>query len=112
MSVYGWERLEPDTDTVVVELSGELDLTNARELEQRLLSACGHDQLLAIDLGGVFFVDSAALHVLFKLARARGRDRLILLLEPGSSIAPTLSLVGLDQVIPVRASLDTGRESA
>ena len=106
MSSYELERSEPEEDTVVVALSGELDLTNAKELEGRLLACCAPDQLLAVDLNGVFFLDSAVLHVLFKLARTRGADRLVLLLEPGSSIAPALSLVGLDRVVPVRRALD------
>lgn len=108
MSSYGWERLEPDVGVVVVELSGELDLTNARELEQRLLSACPPDDVLVVDLGGVYFLDSAALHVLFKLVRARSRDRLVLLLDPDSRIAATISLVGLDLVVEVRQELGPG----
>lgn len=109
MSSYAWERSEAGADTVVVALSGELDLTNAKELEQRLSSACDAEALLAVDLNDVFFVDSAALHVLFRLARARGKDRLVLLLDPGSGLTRTLSLVGLDRVVPVWASLDEGQ---
>jgi len=106
VSTYGWDRREPDADTVVVELSGELDLTNARELEERLLTACGPDGLLAVDLRSVHFVDSAALHVLFKLARARGREGLLILRDPSTGIASTIAVVGLDRVVRVQAALE------
>lgn len=106
MSSYGWERNEADDGTVVVALSGELDLTNARELEHRLAAACTPDARLAVDLNRVCFVDSAALHVLFKIARQQQREGLVVLLEPDASIAPTLAIVGLDRVAQVRATLE------
>lgn len=103
MSSYALERSEPEDGTVRVVLAGELDLTNARELEQRLESAAPLDAQLALDLNRVSFVDSAALHVLFKLARRRGREGLVLVVDPDAQIAATLSIVGLERAVTVRA---------
>jgi anti-anti-sigma factor len=91
---------------VVVLLSGELDLTNAREFEERLDASAPPDALLVADLNRVVFIDSAALHVLFKLARRRGRERLTLLVEPDAAVARTLEIVGMKDAAPIVASLD------
>jgi anti-anti-sigma factor len=107
VSHYDLERDETAADNVVVvALSGELDLTNARELEERLEDSAAPDALLVVDLNRVVFVDSAALHVLFKLARRRGRERLALLLAPDAAVARVLEIVGMKDAAPVVASLD------
>jgi anti-anti-sigma factor len=107
MSAY---ELELDdaaaTGVVVAALSGELDLTNARELEERLDAAASADLLLVVDLNRVVFIDSAALHVFFKLARHRGRERLALLLEPTAAVSRTLDIVGLKDAVRTVPSLD------
>jgi anti-anti-sigma factor len=106
VSHYDFERDETGADSVVVALSGELDLTNARELEERLADCAAADALLVVDLNRVVFLDSAALHVLFKLARRRGRERLALVLAPEAAVARTLEIVGMKDAAPIVASLD------
>ena len=98
------ERAEPRLR--LVEMSGELDLTNTHDLEARLDELSDDDTILVLDLNRVLFVDSAALHVLFRLAQARGPDRLGVVLEPTAAIARTLEIVGLPRVVPVRPSAD------
>jgi anti-anti-sigma factor len=93
-------------DVVVVALSGELDLTNARELEERLDASAAADDLLVVDLNRVVFIDSAALHVFFKLARARERQRLALLLAPDAAVARVLEIVGMKDAARLIATLD------
>jgi anti-sigma B factor antagonist len=52
-----------------VELAGEVDLINAAEVERRLLAlAPNHLTRLTLDLGGLTYLDSAGLRVLFVLA--------------------------------------------
>ena len=85
---------------------GGLDLTNAREVEERLRSSASTGMTLAIDLNRVVFIDSAALHVLFKLARDLGRDALVLVLDPEAPISRTLDIVGMRDAIRVVASRD------
>jgi anti-anti-sigma factor len=107
MSSY---ELELDVSTVagavVASLSGELDLTNARELEERLEAAAPADVLLVVDLNRVVFIDSAALHVLFKVARQRGREHLRLLVEPTAAIVRTLDIVGMKDAVLIAQSLE------
>lgn len=93
-------------DFTVVELAGELDLTNAHEVERRLEQIAGSGGLV-VDLNRVTFVDSAALHMLFRVARRLGTtQRFGIVLEPTALIARTLTIVGLDDVTSVRATLD------
>jgi anti-anti-sigma factor len=107
MSSYGIEMQDGDDHGEVhVALTGELDLTNAGELELGLDEIADGGKRLAVDLNGVSFLDSAALHVLFKLARRCGRDRLVFVVDPGAHIATTLEIVGLANVATTRPSSD------
>jgi anti-anti-sigma factor len=106
MSTYELELDDTSAAGVVVaSLSGELDLTNARELEERLELVAPADALLVIDLNHVVFMDSAALHVLFKLARERGREGLRLVVEPTAPIVRTLDIVGMKDAVRIASSL-------
>jgi anti-anti-sigma factor len=106
MSVYDFEvGASGGTGPNVVILGGELDLTNARELEERF-EALDADRALVIDLDRVTFVDSAALHVIFKLVRSRHASPPAFVLDPASRIARTLAIVKLDDVARVAASLE------
>jgi anti-anti-sigma factor len=87
-------------------LSGELDLTNARELEERLRDAAPAGSTLVVDLNRVVFIDSAALHVLFKIARHLGPGSLVLVLDPDAPVARTLEIVGMKDAARVIASRD------
>jgi anti-sigma B factor antagonist len=89
----------------IVALVGELDLTNAHELAERL-GISSRPEVLVVNLSGVTFVDSAALHQLFLLVRDRGRGRVAYVLEPTSPIAATIRIVGLERVATVEATLD------
>jgi anti-anti-sigma factor len=95
-------------DVVLVELSGELDLTAAAELERRLEEAASHGSVLVLDLNSVSFLDSAALHVLFRVARrlAQREMRFGIVLDPTALVARTVSIVGLDEVTLVRPTLE------
>jgi anti-anti-sigma factor len=105
MSPYVFEvETAGETGPNIVSLGGELDLTNARELEERLV-ALDHDRRLVLDLNRVTFVDSAALHVLFKLVRSRSASPPAFVVDPASGVARTLSIVKLDDVARVAASL-------
>jgi len=115
MSSYDLEQLESADPLVVrVALGGELDLTNAGDLARSLEAAAAPEAVLVLDLNRVLFVDSAALHVLFTIARERGRDRLCIVLDPTAPIARTLEIAALadaarvgdteDELVPPRAS--------
>lgn len=107
MSAYELE-LDPTADSgvVVAILAGELDLTNARELEERLDEAAPADSLLVVDVNRVVFIDSAALHVFFKIARRRGDGRLAIAMEDEAAISRTIEIVGLHKAVRVISSLE------
>jgi anti-sigma B factor antagonist len=103
---YELEVREPQQPGVtIVALAGELDLTNAPEIERRLEQMPGVG--LVLDLNGVTFLDSAALHMLFRLARRGGGESSFgIVLEPTAVIARTLAIVGMAEVATVRPSID------
>jgi len=93
-----------DPDVVHVCLSGELDLTNARELEDRVAELAAEERsLVVLDLNRVVFIDSAALHVLFRTART---GRIGIVLSPTAPIARTVAIVGLSGAAVVAESVD------
>jgi anti-anti-sigma factor len=108
MSAFELERQETDDPHLVhVTVVGELDLTNARELEDRLETLTGDDSsILVLDLNRVVFIDSAALHVLFRTARRIGRARFAVVCAPEVPIARTLRIVGLEAAAVVGESAD------
>jgi anti-anti-sigma factor len=93
-------------DEIDASLSGELDLTNARELEERLRDAAPTGSTLIVDLNRVVFIDSAALHELFKIARHLETGSLVLVLDPDAPVARTLEIVGMKDAARVIASRD------
>jgi anti-anti-sigma factor len=101
-------ELEPQETEVPnvlhVGIAGELDLTNARELEDRIeeLSA-GDASILVLDLNRVVFIDSAALHVLFRASRT---GRIGIVLAPTAPVARTVEIVGLAEATVVGESLE------
>ncbi|HSI97293.1 MAG TPA: anti-sigma factor antagonist [Gaiellaceae bacterium] len=107
MTPFELERRDTDAPHVVlVQISGELDLTNARELEEQLDELSRDASTLVLDLNRVLFIDSAALHVLFRTARALEDGRFGLVLEPTAAIARTLAIVGMPQMIAVRTTVE------
>ncbi|HET8969328.1 MAG TPA: STAS domain-containing protein [Gaiellaceae bacterium] len=106
MSAYELELEERAEGVVRASLAGELDLTNARELEERLADAAPSEAILVIDLNRVVFIDSAALHVLFKIAERRRNDRLVLVMEPTAAVSRTLDIVRMKDAVTIVASLE------
>ena len=105
MPPFELEHHETDDPNVLhVGVSGELDLTNARELEDRIdeLSTT-NTSALVLDLNRVVFIDSAALHVLFRTAR---RHRIGIVLAPTAPIARTVEIVGLAEATVLGNSVD------
>ena len=96
---------ESDPRLAVVALVGELDLTNADALVEQL-EAMAAGRPLVLDLNRVLFLDSAALHGLFRVARVRGRDGFAIVIEPTSPVATTLEIVDFRRAATVVPSRD------
>jgi anti-anti-sigma factor len=104
MSAYELELDGTRAPDVVVSLSGELDLTNAREVEERLRGVAPDGGTLVVDLDRVVFIDSAAIHVLFRLARDFPPEGLALVVGPDAAIARILEIVSLKDACRVLTS--------
>ena len=93
----------------VARLAGEVDLEGAAGLREELAAAVPKgDRGLVVDLTRVGYLDSAGLHLLHDTARtlaARGQS-LRVVLAPHAVIAPLFEIVGMDQAVPVDASVD------
>jgi anti-anti-sigma factor len=103
-------RLEDEwhDEIPVARLQGEVDASNVKEMGDRLRSLLSNRSVaLVIDLSGTTYLDSAGINMLFSLAEElRGRQqRLALVVGDRSPIARMITLTGLDQTIPVTATL-------
>ena len=96
--------------TVVAHLSGEGDMTNAARVREEFLASVPNDALaLVVDLDGCRYLDSAAIEVVFDLARRLGRRRqeLKLVLPSSSPLVRVLTLTDVHSVAGVHETLDS-----
>ncbi len=92
--------------TVVVDVAGELDLHTAPVLRARLLDVIEGqgNRFIAVDLAGVGFMDSTAIHVLvqaLRLARERGGDLTLARVPPPAQ--RVLDICGLTRIFTITA---------
>jgi stage II sporulation protein AA (anti-sigma F factor antagonist) len=94
----------------VVTLSGKADLSTAAELSEVLTrQASGGPQHLTVDISGLSFADSVSVRTLALAGRAmKDRGGALELTNPQPTVARLLSLMGVDQMITVRAAADAG----
>lgn len=90
----------------VVTLPTEIDVTNAGEIRQALLSAASHDvAVLIIDMSETTFCDSAGVQAIiatYRQATATGTElRLV-----ATAVLRILTLTGVDQLIPIYPTLE------
>ena len=88
----------------VVAASGELDVTTAPELRERLTALIGAGSTtILLDLAGVTFVDSTALSVLVAaLKRLRQADGDLQLSSPLPSVRRVFEITGLTRLFTIR----------
>jgi anti-anti-sigma factor len=97
----------PDARPVVVaRLVGELDLATVGEAGPQVLAAAGNDSLV-LDLAGLTFLDSAAVHLLFRLVKRfhdRGRQLVFVVPadSPASRVVQVIDLAAAAPVVPTR----------
>jgi anti-anti-sigma factor len=88
---------------MLVELVGEADVTNSDALRDVLDAEVAKEpQTLIIDLSGLRFMDSSALHALLRVNRSLDRQGGVLaLVSPQTAVAKILRLTTADRLIPV-----------
>jgi anti-sigma B factor antagonist len=101
--VFLCERREAPEGTVLLVLSGDLDMFSAPELQEIARPLVeGGCRRLVIDLGRVEFVDSAGLAALMILYRHCQSARCELALVDATGRQENLfALTGLDQILPL-----------
>jgi anti-sigma B factor antagonist len=98
-----WVALERHGGTVLARLSGEIDLSNAGAVEDRVIGGLAGATAVAVDLSDLSYLDSAGLALLSRLA-GRLTERsgsLRLVAPPEAVVGRTLSISGLASAIPV-----------
>jgi anti-sigma B factor antagonist len=91
----------------VVRLVGEADVTTQMLGEALDAEAAEKPRFLLVDMSGLTFIDSAALHEIVRAyRRLRADGGLLALISPSPSVARVLQLSALDQVIPVHGSVE------
>lgn len=95
-------------ECAVLALVGELDVTNADEVEETVRVAWQDPpSYLVFDLSGLTFMDSAGVRVLVR-ARRRATEHggTVVLAGLTPSVSRIIEITGLDQVFTIRATLD------
>lgn len=95
----------------LVTLSGEADVTNSDQLRDLLdAEVAKQPSHLIVEMSGLRFMDSSALHALLRANRALDRQGGVLsLVAPREAVARMLHLTAADRLVPV---YDTVQDAA
>jgi anti-sigma B factor antagonist len=85
-----------------IALTGEMDLSNAAEVERELLHAEDTDaDTIVIDLAGLQFMDSTGIRLLISAdARSRADSCRLRLTRPPAPVFRVLCIAGIDELLP------------
>lgn len=103
---------EEEDAVLVVRISGEIDISNASELERAIAEAVPNTVLgMVVDLSGVRYLDSAGVRMLADLAERLGwRQQLLRIAAPdGSRVRAVLSMAGAEDLAPLDPTADVAR---
>ena len=101
--------VERRSGAIVAHLGGEVDMTNSGYVRDELVRSIPNDALgLVLDLATCRYLDSAAIEVVFDIARRLGRRRqtVVVSLPPQSPLRRVLELTDVNAVAPLHDSLD------
>ena len=94
---------------VVARLSGEIDLSNARDVTEELAGSVANTAYgVVIDLTATDYLDSSGVQMIFDLAQrmARRQQAIRVVVPEGAPIRRVLRIVELHSVVPVLAAVD------
>jgi anti-anti-sigma factor len=107
---------EPHGDAVVVaRIEGEIDMSNAEPLGNRLRDLLtNRSEALIVDLGPTTYLDSSGIALLFSLfdELRRRQQQLHLVVPAGSHLRRVLGITGLDRAVPTHGTLESALEAA
>ncbi|HEX6522962.1 MAG TPA: STAS domain-containing protein [Streptosporangiaceae bacterium] len=92
----------------LVTISGEADVTNREDLHAVLdEEVAQRPGTMILDLAGLRFMDSSALHVILQANRALDRQGgMMALVAPQEAVAKMLRLTTADRLVPVFRTVD------
>jgi len=93
----------------VARVGGELDMTNCSYVRDELMRSIPGDAAgLIVDISETVYLDSAAIELLFELARRLGRHRqeLRIAMPDDSPLRRVLELTDVRAVAPIHPSID------
>ncbi|HVF10303.1 MAG TPA: STAS domain-containing protein, partial [Abditibacteriaceae bacterium] len=92
----------------ILEVSGEIELSNAAQLREALMRACHDEQPgLVVDMSGVAFIDSTGIGVLVgALKRARECNGAFVLACPQRRVRRVFEITGLLSVFALSATVE------
>ena len=94
-------------DTLVVSLSGDVDLERSGSVRTLLLDCLQRGKNVLVDLAQVAYIDSSGIANLVEaLQTARDRNTGFGLVAPSEQVLRVLQLARLDQVFTIHADLD------
>jgi anti-sigma B factor antagonist len=108
----GFDR---DGHVAIAALSGEVDMSNAAIVRQRIAEAVTPDDVaLVLDVAALSFIDSAGLHAIFELGSvlAEKRQRLLLSVPETSHVRRTIEIIGMPGAIVVHPDRDAALADA
>ena len=94
--------------TTVVQVAGDIELSNASQLKSDLRSACEQDACrVVVDMSEVTFIDSTGIGVLVgALKRTREQNGSFALICPQPRVRRVFEITGLLQVMPLFNTID------
>ena len=107
-------RFEREDKTVVAIVTGEVDMSNAVSVRQRIAeSVTPDDEALILDLSELAFIDSAGLHSVIQLGTVldERRQQLRLCVPRDSPIGRAIEIIGLPRAVSVHPDRDEAMEA-
>jgi anti-anti-sigma factor len=101
-------QLDEEAGIAIASVEGEIDLSNAAELEMAISHAVANDAAgLVVDLERVDYLDSSGVTLLFNLARrvARRQQELVVVVPREAHVREILTLSGATDALELQESL-------
>jgi anti-anti-sigma factor len=101
-------RLEEEAGITIASVEGEIDLSNAAELEMAISHAVANEAVgLVVDLANVDYLDSSGVTLLFNLARrvSRRQQELVVVVPGEAHVREILTLSGATEALELHDSV-------
>jgi anti-anti-sigma factor len=108
-------EVEKHGSVPVARIDGEIDLSNAGAIGERLRGLLtNRSEALVVDLGPTTYLDSSGITLLFGLGEElrRRQQELHVILPDASPLRRLVGIAGLDQAVPTHATLEAALAGA